>query len=289
MSREDEGAVPFERIGIAGTGLIGGSIALAAKQRWPEVHVTGTASRSGPLPEGMLDRTVADVAAMASTCDLIVLAVPVPIMPAMFETLVRLQTRAVVTDVGSIKRRVMSAADTAGLTSFVGGHPMAGGERPGAAEARADLFQGRPWPLVKGTAGADPSARLERFVRALGAVPFWMDAELHDRTVAYVSHLPQLVATALMNAADAAVRDTGPQVAGNAFAEMTRLASSPADLWRDICAENADFVAEALKAFLAELPPASSLDQGTWVERALTGSAEARRRWRAPQRSDRGQ
>lgn len=272
---------PFAHIGIAGTGLIGGSIALAAKARWPGVRVTGTASRHGALPAGMLDRTVTGVAELAADCDLIVLGVPVPVMPAIMSELARLGTKAVVTDVGSTKRRVMASAAAAGLATFIGGHPMAGGERPGASEARADLFEGKPWLLVEGASSPDGAAKLEQFARALGAVTQWMDADTHDRTVAYVSHLPQIVAAALMNAADVGVGGTGPTVAGNAFAEMTRLASSPAAMWRDICADNADFVIEALSAFLDELPRGTTPDAGTWIHEALARSGNARSRWRA--------
>lgn len=281
MGQADTDSGPFERIGIAGAGLIGGSIALAARARWPRIHVTGTASRHSPLPPGMLDRTVTDVADMAGTCDLIVLGVPVPVMPSLMDVLARSRTRAVVTDVGSTKRPVMAAAAASGLSTFVGGHPMAGGERPGASEARADLFVGKPWLLVKGAAPDEASARLETFVRALGAVPSWMNAEDHDRTVAYVSHLPQVLAAALMNAVDKRVADAGPLVAGNAFGEMTRLASSPAGMWRDICADNADFVAEALQTFLSELPAHPQRNQpGEWIHEALGRSGAARERWR---------
>lgn len=281
MADAGEPNAPFERIGIIGTGLIGGSIALAARRRWPAIRVTGTPSRSGDLPAGMLDRTVSDIAELAADVDLLVLGVPVTVMPAVMQTLARAGTTAVVTDVGSTKRGVMAAARDAGLPRFIGGHPMAGGERPGAVEARADLFAGRPWLLVEGTAPPEDAARLETFVRALGAVSRWMSADLHDRTVAYVSHLPQVVAAALMNAADRAVGATGPHVAGNAFAEMTRLASSPAAMWQGICAENADFVAEALRTFLDQLPDGGALADGTWTRDALSRSGVARDRWRA--------
>lgn len=279
---------PFERIGIAGTGLIGGSIALAAKAAWPGVHVSGTASRGGAaLPDGMVDRTVGGIEALAADCDLIVLGVPVPVMPHLMARIAAHGTRAVVTDAGSTKRGVMRAAEAAGLASFVGGHPMAGGERPGAGEARADLFVEKPWLLVRGSAGEAAADRLVRFVRALGGVPMWMAADAHDRAVAYVSHLPQILAAVLMNTADAAVGESGPHVAGRAFAEMTRLASSPPEMWRDICAENADFVGEALRAFLRGLPDAAGLDQaGAWAHDALTQSGDARRRWRGARRLD---
>jgi prephenate dehydrogenase len=272
---------PFERIGIIGTGLIGGSIALAARRQWPTIRVIGTPSRYGDLPPGMLDDTVSDIVDLAANVDLVVLGVPVTVMPEMMRTLSRAGTTAVVTDVGSTKRGVMAAARDAGLLRFIGGHPMAGGERPGAGEARTDLFVGKPWLLVEGTAPPGDAARLETFVRALGAVDRWMSADVHDRTVAYVSHLPQVVAAALMNAADQAVGATGPHVAGKAFAEMTRLASSPAAMWQGICAENADFVAEALRAFLAQLPEGPGLADGTWASDALLRSGGARDRWRS--------
>jgi prephenate dehydrogenase len=279
---------PFNCIGIVGTGLIGGSIALAVKHVWPDVHVTGTPSRSGPLPAGLVDRVEADVATLARESDLVVLAVPVTVMPVVMAKIAAVESTAVVTDAGSTKRRVIHAARAAGLATFIGGHPMAGGERPGAGEARHDLFVARPWLLVSGTAPKAQEARLETFVTALGALPRWMAADEHDRVVAFVSHLPQVVAAALMNAAERAVARSGPQVAGNAFAEMTRLASSPVDMWKGICAENADFVAEALGVFLSELPAGRDLGDGKWVAEALSRSAAARDRWRSARRGKSG-
>lgn len=269
---------PFPRIGIIGTGLIGGSMALAARRAWPNVHVTGTPSRSGPLPDGLVDQTTADIAILSRESDLVVLAVPVDVMPAMMATIAASRATALVTDVGSTKRSVMRAAHETGLTSFVGGHPMAGGEKPGSAEARADLFDDRPWLLVEGSAGKAAGERFETFIQALGARTRWMAAEAHDRAVAYVSHLPQLLAAALLNAADAATADDGPEIAGKAFAEMTRLASSPADMWRGICADNADFIREALGAFQKELPNGPD-GIGDWISQALARSGAARQRW----------
>ncbi len=270
---------PFKRVGIAGLGLIGGSVALATRRAWPSVSLTACVRRENPRVREVVDDVVGRVGDLAS-CDLIVMAMPIDRVPEYLVDLARSGTRALVTDVSSAKRRVMAAAVTAGLTSFIGGHPMAGGERPGLEFARADLFQSRPWLLVPGSGDVGSCAALERFVTGLGAVAQWMNAERHDRTVAYVSHLPQIVAAALMNAADAAVGAAGSTVAGNAFGEMTRLASSPSDMWTAVLAENADFVAEALATFLSELPVDASIASGDWAHDALARSGEARAHWR---------
>jgi prephenate dehydrogenase len=186
-----------------------------------------------------------------------------------------------VTDVGSTKRSIIATATDVGLRPFVGGHPMAGGERPGLDQARADLFVDRPWLLVEGTADADARARVEAFARGLGARPSWMDAATHDRTVAYISHLPQVVAAALMHAADGALGTDGVTAAGPAFAEMTRLASSPPDMWTSVLADNADFVAEALAQFARDLPSIADLQSGAWARDVLSRAGDARTRWRS--------
>jgi prephenate dehydrogenase len=253
---------------------------MAARQAWPSVSLTAAVRREYPRTRDVVDDVVDDVAGLAS-CDLIVVAVPIDRVPGCLTEIARTGTHSVVTDISSTKRQVMTAAAACGLTAFVGGHPMAGGERPGLEFARAELFRGRPWLLVPGSADAAADESLERFVAGLGAVVQWTDAETHDRTVAYVSHLPQIIAAALMNAVDGAVGTTGRTMAGNAFGEMTRLASSPADMWTAVLAENADFLREALERFIRELPSAPSrAEAARWAHEALARSGEARARWR---------
>lgn len=274
---------PFQRIGVAGLGLIGGSVALAAKSVWPDVVVRGcdAAAHVGEArARGVVSDGAPDIVALAS-CDLIVLAVPLGSMQEVLHAVGQIRTDAVITDVGSTKRRIVATAKDVGLRQFVGGHPMAGGERPGLDRARADLFVDRPWLLVEGTADADARARVDAFVRGLGARPSWMDAAAHDRTVAYVSHLPQVVAAALMTAADEALGIDGKSAAGPAFAEMTRLASSPPDMWTSVLAENADFVAEALAQFARDLPSVADLQSGAWARDVLSRAGETRARWRS--------
>jgi len=184
--------------------------------------------------------------------ELIVLATPVPQIMELLAMAARLHLEAVVTDVGSTKRQIMTAA--AGGLTFVGGHPIAGSAHGGLDHARPDLFEGRPWLLVPDAAPEAVIERLEQLVEGLGATPRRTDAETHDRVMAYVSHLPQLLSNALMTTAGAAVGEEGLGICGPGFADMTRLASSPAEIWRGILATNADYVAEAARVLVAELP-----------------------------------
>ncbi|MEO8481778.1 MAG: prephenate dehydrogenase/arogenate dehydrogenase family protein [Acidobacteriota bacterium] len=272
---------PFHRIGVAGLGLIGGSVAMAARERFPDVIVRGCdeAPRfDAARARGAISDGGSDVRALAD-CDLIVVAVPLAAMREVLMAIAESGTSALVTDVGSTKRHVMNIARGAHGLRFIGGHPMAGRERPGLDQADADLFVDRPWLLVQGTADAESDARLESFVRALGARARWMEAAAHDRAVAFVSHLPQILGAALMAAADAGIGEDGVGVAGPAFGEMTRLASSPPEMWHTVLAENADFVAEALAGLSAELPTVADLQSGTWVRDVLTRAGSARGRW----------
>jgi prephenate dehydrogenase len=132
----------------------------------------------------------------------------------------------------------------------------------------------------EGAAADQAYVRLQAFVEGLGATPHWIDADSHDRIVAYISHLPQLLATALMNVAGDEVGEAGAALSGAAFAEMTRLASSPASMWQSILTENADNVSEALRQFAARLPGSADLTGDVWVKATFDRAHEARMRWR---------
>jgi prephenate dehydrogenase len=273
-------APPFARLGIAGIGLIGGSIALGVREVWPSVTIAAC-DRPDRIQEaerrGIVD-VVADGAAALADADLIVLAVPMAQMGTVVAALGACEVAGVVTDVGSTKRQVMHDAARARLRRFVGGHPMAGAERAGLDHARADLFRGRSWLLVEGARAGD-AALMEAFVKGLGAVPRWVDAEAHDRTMAYVSHLPQLLATILMNVTSDAVGREGLAAAGPAFSDMTRLALSPADVWQGILGQNADFTEEAIGRFAASLPSRDQLESADWIREAFTRAGAARSEW----------
>jgi prephenate dehydrogenase len=278
--RVDAGS-PLARIGIVGLGLVGGSIAWSLRTAWPSTVVVGvdrTDVVDEALRRGAIDAAAASVADLADA-DLVVLAAPLTGIISSLDEAARAGLRGVVTDVGSTKRLVLRAARDAGVATFVGGHPMAGAERAGFDYARAGLFDGRPWLVVPpAEAPAAAIARVEHFARALGATPRRMTADEHDRTMAFVSGLPQVVAVSLMRAVGAAAGEAGLAAAGPALVEMTRLAASPVHLWTEIAASNADLMAEALAALVRELGAArDGMAGGAWVEEAFPDA----RRWRA--------
>lgn len=274
---------PFRRIAIAGIGLIGGSIALGVRERWPAARVVGI-DRPGVLAHaagsGALDRGLASMAEL-DDADLVILAAPVRQNARLLTELPpHVLERAVVTDVGGTKRDIVNAARALppGAT-FIGGHPIGGAERGGFGFARPDLFKNRPWIFTPGAATPEaPLAALHRFVTGLGARPVTMDAAEHDTVMAFVSHLPQLVASALMDTVGGAVSNDGLAVAGRGLVDTTRLAASPASVWRDICSANADAISGALDQLIDRLNDLrADLHRGDAIDAVFGGAA----RWRA--------
>jgi prephenate dehydrogenase len=273
---------PFSQIGIVGLGLIGGSVALAARRTWPGTTIVGFDEHPATAERALrraVTRTVDHLGDLDGS-DLVVFAVPVAALINLLPALSRFSHPCVITDVGSTKRQVMDVAAASGLNAFIGGHPMAGSERGGLDHATPDLFNRRPWLLVARDQSSEPAKRVERFVTGLGAVAHWMGAEDHDRAIAFVSHLPQVVSVAIMNAAAGALDERGLAAGGRAFDEMTRLASSPSDLWEGILTRNADYVAEALAAFVKGLPTSENLADAGWIKETFGRAATARARAR---------
>jgi len=288
MAAEVPGRPPvFERMAVVGLGLIGGSIALAARKAWPSALVIGV-DRNEVLEKAMRCHAI-DVASsdlmIVSEADLVVLAAPVLENVSLLEGVAeRVAGAAVITDVGSVKRGIVAAA--AALPSrltFVGGHPLAGMARGGFDRARADLFAGRPWLLTppgegRGEAWETAAARVSSFVEGLGGKPTMLpSAEAHDRLVAFLSHLPQLTASALTSVVGDAVGE-GLRLAGRGLADTTRLASSPADIWRDICAANADEIGPALDFLIDAL---QAVRNGLGSDRTVDDLFASANRWRA--------
>ena len=273
----------FPRIAIVGLGLVGGSIAFGARRAWPSTHVLAIdrepvirAARS----RRAIDATADDLASVADA-DLIVLAAPVRQNISLLRRVAaHVSPVAVITDVGGTKRTIVEAAAalSQGVT-FVGGHPLGGGARGGFEFATASLFARRPWILTPhDAASADAVDRLSAFVTGLGAHPTTLDASEHDRLMALISHLPQLATTALMEVVGAAATIDGLRMAGQGLVDTTRLASSPADVWRDICLTNADEIRKALDLLIERLSEMRSDLQRTKILDAVFDDAA---RWRA--------
>jgi prephenate dehydrogenase len=236
-------------ITIAGVGLIGGSFALALRQAGFEGKIIGVSSPAtikAALARGAIDEAL-PLSEAAAESDVIYLAQPIE---RILETL-RVVDSAVrpgtlITDAGSTKRAIADCArENIQRGRFVGGHPMAGKEVRGVAAADGDLFRTRPYVLT----AADPE--LEQWIEKIGARLVKLDPAEHDRLVALVSHLPQLLSTAL--ASLIADHPEAAQVAGPAAADLTRLARSPYDIWRDIFSTNAAEIDGVLAQAIARL------------------------------------
>ncbi len=228
-----------------GVGLIGGSVGLAARAAgWDVVGVDRPEVLEEAVTSGAVDRP--STLKEARGADLVVLAAPISKITDLVTELP--PTDALVTDVASTKTAIVREAERQGLR-FVGGHPMAGSQLSGVENARADLFKGARYFLTP-TDKTNPDAYREvaGFVRTLGAVPTAVDPEKHDLLMAALSHLPHLMAAALLKVAS----DISPEAlsfAGPSFRDLTRVGASNPSLWSDILAENAPALGEALGAF----------------------------------------
>jgi prephenate dehydrogenase len=277
---------PGSKIAVLGVGLIGGSIGLAARRRLgAEVVGYGrtpeTIARAAEL--GAIDRGAASIADACEAADVVFCAGPVAALPGQArEALAACGPETVVTDVGSTKGELVGALG--GDERFIGGHPLAGAETAGVANARPDLFEGARWYLTP----TDRSSgllydRLQRLVSELGARPQAIDPGAHDRLMATVSHLPHVVANAL--AAEAAAelsRDSErmPEV-GPSFRDTTRVAGSNPAIWADIFASNREAVADSVEAVARRLEQAAELIRGGDREAVAawhTAAGEDRRR-----------
>ena len=273
----------FAKIGIVGLGLIGGSIALRARELWPSSLVIAVDQKD--VLEVAMRLHAIDVAAddpiVLAEADLVVLAAPVRQNIDVLQTLdENIKQPAIVTDTGSTKRDIAFAGRALpSRFTFIGGHPLAGAARGGLEHARPDLFAGRPWLLTMGPSDQGGAAleKLSAFVKALGAEPRVMAADVHDRMLAFLSHLPQLTASALMHVVGEAVGQEGLSLAGRGLADTTRLASSPDDIWKDIAATNADEIGPALDALIEVLQSLrDDLPEGERLAEVFTDA----RRWR---------
>lgn len=291
------------RIAVVGLGLLGASLAEAARKRWPSVRLSAVSSaatldkarRAGLLMDGAADGDAGfDYAAIdeaVADADLVVLCTPIDNLKAILARWAdhppACKAGCIITDVGSTKAEICAlgrkafpavrAPDAkAGGAIFIGSHPMAGSEKTGIEARDPLLFQNASWVIcadlppsaAPGVPHSGPDAeatvsariaeaadRLEAFARALGARTTRMDAELHDKVAAHVSHLPQLLSTALASYIGdrRAVVENCLQIAGGGFRDMTRLAASSFAVWEPILRSNQAAVREALSGFREHL------------------------------------
>ncbi|MGN6171237.1 MAG: prephenate dehydrogenase [Solirubrobacteraceae bacterium] len=245
------------RIAVIGLGLIGGSIALAARQRLgAEVAGTDTdpSAREAALADGTIDRACSTTAEAVDAAQAAFVAVPVGgLLDAVGVALNHAPEECVVSDVGSTKRAIVGAyADS----RFVGGHPMAGSEHSGLRHARGDLFEGATWFLTPSAATSDTLLeRLRALLEEIGAHPRAIDAERHDQLVAVLSHLPHVIANVLIAQAEATLPAAAQALssAGPSFRDATRVAGAPAEIWTDIYTTNADMLALAVEETVTRL------------------------------------
>ncbi len=250
----------FDRLAIIGAGLIGGSIARAARRhgvaRTIVVHDESEAVRRRVLELGFADIVPATLTEAARDADAVILAIPVGAFAAAAATIApHCKPGAIVSDVGSTKRSVIAdvAPRLPAHVHFVPTHPMAGTEFSGPDAGFAELFAGR-WCLVVPQAGTDEAAvaRVEAMWRAFGSEVARMTPDHHDRVVAAISHLPHLIAFTICGTAEALAAETGEDVlqfAASGFRDFTRIAASDPVMWRDVFLNNRDALLEMLGRF----------------------------------------
>jgi len=276
--------VIVDKLAVIGTGLIGGSFAQALKQAGAVREVLGVGRNPARLTAarelGLIDRAVDwDEAGQA---DCILLALPVGETETVLQQLAPyLKAGAIVTDAGSTKLNVVAAARVAlgaRFADFVPGHPIAGSEQSGPAAARADLYQGRKVVLTpQADTRADALATVRALWEAAGAQVEMLDAALHDRVFAAVSHLPHLAAFALVDElAQRADGETFFRFAASGFRDFTRIAGSSPEMWRDIALGNRDALLIELDAYVAALQALRSAVSAEDAEALLAIFSRAR-------------
>lgn len=287
----DDVPFSFGTVAIVGVGLLGGSLGMVLRARKLAARVVGVGRDVEKLNRavslGAIDAATTEWEAGVADADLVVLCTSVShIIETLAETMRAAKSGAVVTDVGSVKGVIVAAAANAPF--FVGGHPMAGSEQTGVEAATPGLFQNATWAVTP-TPDTDPQAvrLVEALARAVGARPLTLTPDAHDAVVAVTSHLPHVLAAALMRRAQfsQSIQPQTSRMTAGSFADMTRIAASSPTLWRDICLANRPALLSALRAFQGDLNVLAQAVQdgdGAQVEAFFAEGADAKRRWNVP-------
>jgi len=281
----------LERVAIIGLGLVGGSLALALKKSpVVEAEIIGFSRRAETVTRakesGIIDRGAENLASAVKDVDLVIITTPVLAIKEILERISAvLSPGCVVTDAGSTKTKVMEWADKYlphGI-SFIGGHPMAGKETSGIDEADADLFRGCIYCLTPAPTATEEAVKtLGGVVKAIGARPFFIDAKVHDRLVAGVSHLPMLLSAAFVSATteSSSWREMA-EIAARGYRDLSRLASGNPEMNRDICLTNREEIARWIDCYIEELKKYRCLvdEDGEGLRNMLARAQEARAEW----------
>ncbi|MBE3576650.1 MAG: prephenate dehydrogenase [Limnochordales bacterium] len=280
---------PINRVAVIGVGLIGGSFGMALLRRGVAREVSGfdvdARSLDRAVALGAITQAARSLEAAVRGAELVIVAVPVAqVVEVTLQVLQLADPDAVVTDVASVKRPVMEAVAACGRRAqFVGGHPMTGSERPGVDAADPYLFENAIYLLMTAEGENGPAiSRLTRWIRAIGALPVTVDPDAHDRMVAAVSHLPHLLAAALVRAADRVNADLPLtlSLAAGGFRDTTRIAAGDPNLWADIMLANAEPLlasAQVLENCWHELLEAVANRDRDQLVRLLSSACEVRR------------
>jgi prephenate dehydrogenase len=257
--------IKFNKVAIVGLGLLGGSLAIDLRLLSPDIEIIGIARRQETLVEAellnidgikifnKLSNNIVDCLGS----DLIVLCTPVQtIIDQLAQLSSFIESETIITDVGSTKRAIMNSASAVipeGVY-FVGGHPMAGSDKAGLSHAHAGLYKGATWALCENEKSGESVEKLLGLIASLGASPIIIDADSHDDVVSLTSHLPHLVASALVNTVFSSNYEelALPFMAGG-FRDTTRVAAGNSALWRDILMTNRDRVLTSLTKLISEL------------------------------------
>lgn len=247
----------FRKVAIIGVGLIGGSLGKAMKKKRLAKEIYGVSRRKEALEEAVksasVDYGTHDIKKAVVNADLVVLAAPVNTVSAMFELIApHLRRGCIVTDVGSVKMSIVAAAQAAlpNPMFFVGSHPIAGSEKKGVEHASAELFEGSTCIMtpVDETHRAAVD-RVRKLWLAVGADVKLMSPSDHDKALAYVSHLPHMLAYTLMSS----IPENYLMFGAQGLKDMTRIASSSPEMWNDICLANSKNIVKVIDEFTANL------------------------------------
>lgn len=256
--------VSFGRVALVGTGLIGCSLGMELRLRKLAQEVVGfdiaPAHLQIALARGALDKQASTLSSALDGADLVLLAVPPRALLQLLPQVAQLAgPHALVTDLGSVKKAIVALGESLLGMRFVGGHPMAGAPEGGPKGAKLGLFEGAPWAIVRSSEGWDVAVdafaqQMAALAQAVGAQPIFLDAAMHDRLAALVSHLPHLISFAFQRTiAQNPDKEIACRFSGGSYRDLIRVAQADRTLWEDIFLQNREELLKALTQFEGQL------------------------------------